>query len=145
MRISVRFESVLIYFRVAQSALVCGSLRFLLTYFFAPVPSDSLVVLLYGSLLQHWIAVTFSITHGQARGTLFEIHDRYMYLHCTHVKFNCKHSRSMYTYVPWNGSCTVHSPSVRGPFKVRLIVVCSISVQSPFNSRLFNIRSKSVQ
>ena len=35
-------------------------------YFFAPVPSDSLVVLLYRSWLQHWIALNFSITHEQA-------------------------------------------------------------------------------
>ena len=53
------FLSVLIYFRVVQSGLVRGSL----TYVFAPVPSDSLVVLLYGSWLQHWIALNFSITH----------------------------------------------------------------------------------
>ena len=33
---------------------------------FSPVPSDSLVVLLYRSWLQHWIALNFSITHGQA-------------------------------------------------------------------------------
>ena len=40
------------------------SLRF--AYFFAPVPSNSLVVLLYRSWLQHWIALNFSITHEQA-------------------------------------------------------------------------------
>ena len=33
---------------------------------FAPVPSDSLVVLLYRSWLQHWIALNFSIKHEQA-------------------------------------------------------------------------------
>ena len=33
---------------------------------FAPVPSNSLVVLLYRSWLQHWIALNFSITHEQA-------------------------------------------------------------------------------
>ena len=39
------------------------SLRF--AYFFAPVPSASLVVLLYRSWLQHWITLNFSITHEQ--------------------------------------------------------------------------------
>ena len=44
------------------------SLRF--AYFFAPVPSASLVVLLYRSWLQHWIALNFLITHEQARGAI---------------------------------------------------------------------------
>ena len=39
-------------------------LRF--AYFFAHVPSDSLVVQLYRSWLQHWITLNFSITHEQA-------------------------------------------------------------------------------
>ena len=42
------------------------TLRFRYAYFFAPVPSNSFVVLLYRSWLQHWIALNFSITHEQA-------------------------------------------------------------------------------
>ena len=57
--------SVLIYFRVAQS-VPRGSL----TYVFAPVPSDSLVILFYRSWLQHWITLNFSITNGQACGAI---------------------------------------------------------------------------
>ena len=60
--IRVYFLSVLIHFRVTQSILARGSL----TYAVAPVPFDSLVVLLYRSWLQYWIALNFSITNGQA-------------------------------------------------------------------------------
>ena len=84
------------------------------TYFFAPVPSTSLVVLLYKSWIQHWIALIFSITHeGEA---LFEIRDRYM--RCTRKNFFCN-TRVVRTYVKRNGPCTVHSASVHGPFNIR--------------------------
>ena len=42
------------------------TLRFRFAYFLAPVPSASLIVLLYRSWLQHWITLNFSITHEQA-------------------------------------------------------------------------------
>ena len=59
---TIRFESILIDFHVLQSVLAHGSLM----YIFTPVPSDSLVVLLYRSWLQHWIMLNFSITNEKA-------------------------------------------------------------------------------
>ena len=50
----------------SHRARTLNHIRTSLRILFAPVPSDSLVVLLYRSWLQHWIALNFSITHEQA-------------------------------------------------------------------------------
>ena len=57
-----------------------------LMHVFAPVPSDSLIVLLYRSWLQQWMHST-SRLHTSRHEALFEI--RNGYLRRTSVKFNC--------------------------------------------------------
>ena len=72
---SVRFESVLIYFHVAQSVLARGSL----TYVFAPVPSDSLVstaLQVMASTLDH--AQLLGLTWAGARRYLKSMMDTYV-------------------------------------------------------------------
>ena len=68
---SVRFQSVKIYFHLTQSVLSRGSL----TYVFAPVPYDFLVVLLYGTghRFNTGSCSTSRLQMGR-REALFEIH-----------------------------------------------------------------------
>ena len=112
------------------------TLRFA-SLFFAPVPSASLVVLLYRSWLQHWIALNFSITHSR-REALFEIRDKY--LRCTRIKFNYN-TRVVRTYVKRNGPhpCVVRSISVRSPFNSRLtsVFIKRSSVKRTVHGRFF--------
>ena len=77
----------------------------------------TLVVLLYRSWLQHWIALQLlDYTRAGMRRYSNSATDTYM--RCTRIKFNCN-MRVVRTYVKRNGPCTVHSASVRGPFNIR--------------------------
>ena len=90
------------------------------TYVHAPVPFDSLIVLLTGHGFNSGSRST-SPLHTDRCEAQFEICDGY--LRHTYVKLNL-----VLTYVKRNGLCTVHSafvrgPFVRGPFNIRSIVV----------------------